>query len=77
MLTRFNSASFTTLCTITADLSEVSRTLRPLKSTLDQSKYYKIEYDVIILFGHTELKAQISWKDKVRLSLSSKHFFAD
>jgi hypothetical protein len=57
-------SSFTTLCTITADLSEVSRTLRPLKSTLDQSKYYKIEYDVIILFGHTELKAQISWKDK-------------
>ncbi|KAG2043946.1 hypothetical protein BDR03DRAFT_940321 [Suillus americanus] len=55
-------SSFNTLCTINADLSEVSKTLRPLKSTLDQSKYYKIEYDVVILFGHTELKAQISWK---------------
>ncbi|KAG1846557.1 hypothetical protein DFJ58DRAFT_747163 [Suillus subalutaceus] len=70
-------SSFTTLCTITADLSEVSKTLRPLKSTLDQSKYYKIEYDVVILFGHTELKAQICWKYKVRLSFSSIYFLAD
>ncbi|KAG0708560.1 hypothetical protein DFH29DRAFT_423264 [Suillus ampliporus] len=56
--------SFSTLCTINADLQELSRTLRPKKSALDQSKYYQIEFEVIILFGHTELKAQISWKDK-------------
>ncbi|KAG1746342.1 hypothetical protein EDB19DRAFT_1848493 [Suillus lakei] len=63
-------SSFTKLCTITADLREVSRTLH-------QSKCYKIEYDVIVLFGHTELKAQISWKEKVRDSFSLIHFLAD
>ncbi|KAG2043940.1 hypothetical protein BDR03DRAFT_940307 [Suillus americanus] len=57
-------SSFSTLCTIHADLSELSRTLRPKKSAIDQSNYYQIEFDVIILFGHTELKAQISWQEK-------------
>ncbi|KAG2153153.1 hypothetical protein DEU56DRAFT_954958 [Suillus clintonianus] len=59
-------SSFTTLCTIHADLSELSRTLRPKRSAFNQSKYYQYEFDVIILFGHTELKAQISWEEKVR-----------
>jgi hypothetical protein len=57
-------SSFSTLCRIRADLSELSRTLCPKKSPIDQSNYYQIEFDVIILFGHTELKAQISWKEK-------------
>ncbi|KAG1721510.1 uncharacterized protein EDB91DRAFT_1176212 [Suillus paluster] len=70
-------SSFSTLCTIHADLQELAQTLRPQKSFLDRSKYYKIEFDVIILFGHTELKAQISWKDKVRVSLLLIHFLAD
>ncbi|KAG1903416.1 uncharacterized protein F5891DRAFT_1019283 [Suillus fuscotomentosus] len=56
--------SFATLCTIHADLHELSRTLRPKRSASHQSKYYEFEFDVIILFGHTELKAQISWKEK-------------
>jgi hypothetical protein len=77
MLTYSNSASFSTLCRIRADLSELSRTLRPKKSPVDQSNYYQIEFDVIILFGHTELKAQISWKEKVRNSFSSIYFLAD
>ncbi|KAG2129861.1 uncharacterized protein EDB93DRAFT_1265156 [Suillus bovinus] len=57
-------SSFATLCTIHANLHELSRTLRPKRSALDQSKYYEFEFDVIILFGLTELKAQISWKEK-------------
>ncbi|KAG2122351.1 hypothetical protein DEU56DRAFT_974525 [Suillus clintonianus] len=74
----FDRSSYTPLCTIYADLRELSRTLHPKKSTLDQSVYYQVEYDVIILFGHTELKAQISWKDKVRPRFRlSIHFFAD
>ncbi|KAG2353445.1 hypothetical protein BDR07DRAFT_1367118 [Suillus spraguei] len=56
--------SFSTLCTIHADLDELSRTLRPKKSATGQSYYYQIDFDIIILFGHTELKAQISWEDK-------------
>lgn len=27
--------------------------------------YYQLDYDVIILFGLTELEAQLSWKTKV------------
>ncbi|KAG1830170.1 hypothetical protein EV424DRAFT_1581208 [Suillus variegatus] len=57
-------SSFATLCTIHADLRELSRTLRPKRSALDQSKYYEFEFDVVMLFGCTELKAQISWKEK-------------
>ncbi|KAJ8585555.1 hypothetical protein M405DRAFT_745130 [Rhizopogon salebrosus TDB-379] len=61
-------SSFSTLCTIHPDLSELSRTLSPQKSAIDQSDYYRIDFEVIILFGQTELKAQISWKYKVRTS---------
>ncbi|KAG2104014.1 uncharacterized protein F5147DRAFT_615286 [Suillus discolor] len=57
-------SSFATLCTIHADLRELSRTLRPKRSALDQSKYYEFGFDVVLLFGCTELKAQISWKEK-------------
>jgi hypothetical protein len=62
-----NPASFSKLCTINADLSELSRTLRPQKSAFGQSEYYSIDFDVIILFGQTERKAQVSWKHKVVL----------
>jgi hypothetical protein len=72
-----NSASFSTLCTIHADLSELSRTLLPQKSVLDRSDYYQVDFEVIILFGLTELKAQISWKHKVSASFSSTYFPAD
>ncbi|KAG1856935.1 hypothetical protein C8R48DRAFT_718351 [Suillus tomentosus] len=57
-------SSFATLCTIHADLRKLSRTLRPKRSALDQSKYYEFGFDVVMLFGCTELKAQISWKEK-------------
>ncbi|KAG2116943.1 hypothetical protein DEU56DRAFT_931625 [Suillus clintonianus] len=67
-------SSFSTLCTIDANLRELSRTLRPKKSASNQAKYYKVEFDVIILFGHTELKAQISWKEKVRDSFHRSTF---
>jgi hypothetical protein len=63
-----NSDSFSMLCMIHAYLSEVvSRTLWPEKSWLDQSDYYTINFEVVILFGHAELKAQVSWKHKVLL----------
>ncbi|OAX34644.1 hypothetical protein K503DRAFT_803418 [Rhizopogon vinicolor AM-OR11-026] len=57
-------SSFSTLCTIHPDLSELSRTLSPRKSALDRSDYYVIDFEVIMLFGLTELKALISWKYK-------------
>jgi len=58
-------ASFSTLCTIHPEMSELLRTLHPKRSALDQSDYYDIGFEVVMLFGLTELKAQISWKHKV------------
>ena len=31
--------------------------------------YYRLDYDVILIFGLTELKAQIGWLEKVWISL--------
>jgi hypothetical protein len=73
----FTSASFSTRCTIYPDLSELSQTLHPKKSGLDQSRYYEIDFEVIILFGQPELRAQVCWKHKVRSSFSRIYFLAD
>jgi len=51
--------NYTKLCTIEADLSKVKAS-RP-KAT-GKGNFYIVEYDVILLFGMTELKAQIAWK---------------
>ena len=66
-LTLSNSASFSTLCKIEANLSDLARTLRPQKSASDQSDYYTVDFEVVILFGQTELKAQVCWKHQVIL----------
>ncbi|KAJ8595459.1 hypothetical protein M405DRAFT_759150 [Rhizopogon salebrosus TDB-379] len=55
-------SSFSTLCTIHPDFSELSRTLTPQKSAMDSSEYYEVNFEVVILFGQTELKAQVSWE---------------
>lgn len=56
---------FSTLCTITADMSEVTKTLSPLRG-LTGKQYYSQAYNIVVLFGMTELKAQISWIENVR-----------
>ena len=54
------------MCTIVADISELVHSLQPQRSP-DGIVYYDIDYEVILLFGLTELKAQIKWVHKVRL----------
>ncbi|KAF9231960.1 hypothetical protein BU15DRAFT_81773 [Melanogaster broomeanus] len=56
-------ASFTKLCTVIADTSSLINSMRPQRS-LNGGTYYSLNVDVILLFGLTELKAQISWQDK-------------
>ena len=63
-LTWIVTASFSTLCTIRADLSEAVEDLVKKKKASGQV-YYQLDYDVIVLFGLTELKAYIGWKSKV------------
>ncbi|KAL4068704.1 hypothetical protein V8B97DRAFT_1918464 [Scleroderma yunnanense] len=52
--------SFTELCTIHADMSKVT-SLLPQRRSKTGETYYSIHFKVILLFGVTELKAQLSW----------------
>ncbi len=66
-LTHRLDAMYPTLCVVTADTHEAARGLI-LRRRVDGKSYYSFSFDVIILFGRTELKAQISWKENVRFS---------
>ena len=57
-------ASFSTLCTIRADLSVAVKDL-VLKEKASGQVYYQLDYAVIILFGLTELQAFLAWNSRV------------
>ena len=57
------------LCTIEADLSGVP--LVPQPKVTGKGSFYEVNYDIILLFGMTELKAQVAWKENV----SGLHMF--
>jgi hypothetical protein len=54
--------NYTKLCTIEADLSQAMVT-RPKAN--GKGSFYEADYDIILLFGLTELKAQVVWKVNV------------
>ena len=64
-------AHFTTMCHVIADTSTIARSLRAQQAP-GGGDYYRLHFDVILLFGLTELKAQISWNDQVRFVMSSR-----
>lgn len=70
MLTIGIKGMFSVLCTVTANTSRMTKGLKPL---LDKqgNVYFRQYYDIVLLFGLTELKAQISWTENVRLYFSS------
>lgn len=44
--------------------------IKPVRQTSGSGvAYYKIDYDVVLLFGLTEIKAQVAWKENVSSSL--------
>ena len=49
---------FPTICSIEADTSSVEKVAR---LSCSGALYYTISFDVVLLFGLTELKAQISY----------------
>ncbi|KAK7032185.1 hypothetical protein VNI00_013359 [Paramarasmius palmivorus] len=53
---------FSTLCTVEADTSKAPGFITE-KYNLNQGRYYEAAYEVVLLFGMTELKAQICWKE--------------
>ncbi|EDR07861.1 uncharacterized protein LACBIDRAFT_298114 [Laccaria bicolor S238N-H82] len=60
---------YSTLCAVQADTSLLSASLKPQWTRLEEviglprSQYYKMEFDIILSFGLTELKAQVCWEE--------------
>jgi hypothetical protein len=54
--------NYTKLCTIEVDLS---RAVITQPKTKEKGRFYSVDYDIVLLFGMTELKAQVAWKVKV------------
>ena len=61
-LTR-STENYTKLCTIEIDLSHLP--LSPRSKASGGGNFYRLDYDIVLLFGLTELKAVIAWKQNV------------
>ncbi|KIM58494.1 hypothetical protein SCLCIDRAFT_128104 [Scleroderma citrinum Foug A] len=57
--------SYTSLCTIRADTSKLAHSMHSHQLP-GGGVYYSIMFYVVLLFGLTELRAQISWRENVR-----------
>ncbi|KAK0448967.1 uncharacterized protein EV420DRAFT_836050 [Desarmillaria tabescens] len=54
--------AYSLFCTVAADTSEVAKSLK-LRRRPDGGSYFALVFDIVLLFGRTELKAQLSWKE--------------
>lgn len=55
---------YSLVCTIEVDLSHLTRNTKDIKKRGPKGKFYHLDYEVALLFGLTELKAQLIWKEK-------------
>lgn len=55
--------NYTKLCSIEADLSHLPLPARNKSSGI--GTFYRLDYELVLLFGLTEMKAQVVYKDKV------------
>jgi len=58
--------SYSRLCYVEADTTRLSRNLQPQQMRTGRKKknikiFYELNYDIVLSFGLTELKAQIAW----------------
>ena len=58
---------YSVLCYVQADLSHIPK--YPKTSLVDKGHYYRIDFDVVLSLGLTEIKAYIAWKESVNLLL--------
>jgi len=56
--------NYTKLCTIKVDLSQVSP--HPVPKAKEKEIFFRFHFEIVLLFGLTELKAQVAWKKDVR-----------
>jgi hypothetical protein len=53
---------FSNLCTVHADTSQVPKTLSPRRGFAGP-QFYRQQFSIVLMFGLTELQAQISWME--------------
>ncbi|KAG1846570.1 hypothetical protein DFJ58DRAFT_705635 [Suillus subalutaceus] len=58
---------FSTLCNVHADTSKVARTISPRRGYAGL-QFFRQEFSIVLMFGLTELQAQLSWKEDVSAS---------
>ena len=57
---------FPVMCSITADLHELCDNLQPrvaFNENGDEKQFYRIDFDIALLFGLTTFQAVVIWKD--------------
>ena len=64
---------FADLSRVTADMMELKALIQP-QTNHRGAKYYTVEYAIVLLFGLTELKAQIAWTENVRHKFSPEYY---
>ena len=57
------SDNYTELCTVEVDLSQAP--ILALPKTTGEGNFYRVDFDFILLFGMTELTAQVAWSENV------------
>jgi len=58
-----NIDNYTKLCKVAVDLSRLPVTCK--RKVSGEGTYYNVEYDIVLLFGLTELQAMVAWKENV------------
>ncbi|PBK90614.1 hypothetical protein ARMGADRAFT_1166925 [Armillaria gallica] len=56
-------AKYKVLCRVTADAREAAKSLE-LQRRPDGKSFFKFDYELVLVFGLTELQAYVSWKHK-------------
>lgn len=59
---------FSIMCTIEANLEELTKSLKPIRHVDEKGHehvFYRADYEVALLFGLTEFKAVVIWKEDV------------
>lgn len=70
-----HQGSYSKLCVVEADTTRLSRLLKPQQSVIGRKKnkrittFFELNYDIILSFGLTELKAQIAWMENVSFNV--------
>jgi hypothetical protein len=59
------------LCSVTADTSRIPKTMTARLST-SGNVYYQQQFSIVLLFGLTELKAQLRWMENVRILFAGR-----